>query len=254
MIIYFTGTGNSEYIGKNLSKLLDDEVVCGNDYIKNNEAGNFYSDKAYIFVGPVYAWRLARVFRDFIDRSNFLGEGTKRCYFLLNAGSSVGGAKTDILYLCHKKNFNFMGLTAIIMPENYIAMFNPPSDEKIKKLFDKADIKIQKLAEAVKKQEIADNVSSMPAGKLMTAFVNPFFYKFIISDKDFKVDDKCISCGLCVKKCPLNNIKLVDKKPNWLGSCTHCMACISHCPTEAINYGQKTAKKKRYRADKYKKY
>ena len=37
MIIYFSGTGNSEYIAKRLGELIEDEVINLFDYIKNNE-------------------------------------------------------------------------------------------------------------------------------------------------------------------------------------------------------------------------
>ena len=47
-------------------------------------------------------------------------------------------------------------------------------------------------------------------------------------------------------------IRIVDGKPVWHGkSCAHCMSCIQNCPVEAIEYGQITQKKNRYRFDKY---
>ena len=40
--------------------------------------------------------------------------------------------------------------------------------------------------------------------------------------------------------------------PVWHGkSCAHCMSCIQNCPVGAIEYGQITRKKDRYRFDKY---
>ena len=57
---------------------------------------------------------------------------------------------------------------------------------------------------------------------------------------------QCTGCGKCVERCPLNNIKLSNKKPVWGKNCTHCMACIAGCPNEAIEYGKKTQGKPRY--------
>lgn len=48
------------------------------------------------------------------------------------------------------------------------------------------------------------------------------------------------------KKCPLNNIKLINGKPVWNKNCTHCMACICYCPVKAIEYGKKSKNKPRY--------
>ena len=54
MIIYFTGTGNSEYVAKMLADNLGDEVFFANQSIKEHKKENFTSEKPYIFVFPVY--------------------------------------------------------------------------------------------------------------------------------------------------------------------------------------------------------
>ena len=41
MILYFSGTGNSRYIAKKLGKLLNDEVVSINSYLKSKKNGKF---------------------------------------------------------------------------------------------------------------------------------------------------------------------------------------------------------------------
>ncbi len=66
-------------------------------------------------------------------------------------------------------------------------------------------------------------------------------------DKGFNVNDKCIVCEMCKIICPVDNIKMINNKPTWLGNCTDCMACINICPKEAINIGNSTLKKNRYR-------
>ena len=36
MILYFSGTGNSRYISEVINSILNDEIVCINDYLKND--------------------------------------------------------------------------------------------------------------------------------------------------------------------------------------------------------------------------
>ena len=46
--------------------------------------------------------------------------------------------------------------------------------------------------------------------------------------------DKCVGCGTCVSKCPINAIDLnnykIDKKP-----CLVCLGCVNNCPAQAID-------------------
>ena len=55
----------------------------------------------------------------------------------------------------------------------------------------------------------------------------------------FTVTEKCIGCGKCEQRCPMNNVKLKNNMPVWGTECTHCMACIAGCPEEAIEYGKR---------------
>ena len=82
--------------------------------------------------------------------------------------------------------------------------------------------------------------------KFKSSIVNSLFYTAFVSAKGFYSTEECISCGKCVKLCPLNNIELVDGKPKWGEKCTHCMACICRCPKEAIEYKTKTKGRNRY--------
>jgi Fe-S-cluster-containing hydrogenase component 2 len=38
-----------------------------------------------------------------------------------------------------------------------------------------------------------------------------------------------------------------EGKPAWQHRCYQCMACLQWCPVEAVQYGEATAKRKRYR-------
>ncbi|MDR2672147.1 MAG: EFR1 family ferrodoxin [Coriobacteriales bacterium] len=95
-------------------------------------------------------------------------------------------------------------------------------------------------------------------------------------DRNFAVNDACVSCGRCAQVCPVNNIVskgdnghvddghtdrgCVDNghvgkghpnsgspvRPRWQHHCEQCLACLHWCPQRAINYGTKTAERGRY--------
>ncbi len=68
----------------------------------------------------------------------------------------------------------------------------------------------------------------------------------------FEVDNKCISCGQCVKLCPRENIKIEDGKAKIGSDCAQCMGCLQFCPENAISIGGITKKREHYHNPKVK--
>ncbi|MCL2362220.1 MAG: hypothetical protein FWC73_10460 [Defluviitaleaceae bacterium] len=42
-------------------------------------------------------------------------------------------------------------------------------------------------------------------------------------------------------------MEVYNGKPSWNSNCEHCVACIQLCPNQAIEYGNKTKQRKRYK-------
>ncbi len=248
MILYFSGTGNSKYVANLIAKITSDELVSINDKLKNNDTSTITVQDRLVFVVPTYAWRIPRVVRDWIVKTNFIG--AKNTWFVMTCGSEVGNSAKYNKKLCDEKGFAYMGTAQIVMPENYIAMFNSPEQNEIEKIIAKANPIIESTAKLINENKSFTTPRNNLQDKFMSGPVNMLFYPMFVKSKDFYADDKCIGCQKCVNVCPLNNIKIKNSKPIWDKNCTHCMACISYCPTSAIEYGKKTVGKQRYKCDR----
>lgn len=248
MVIYFTGTGNSRYVAESIAFHNNDELVSANDFIRNYKIAEFASESPYVFVSPTYAWRIPRIFSDFIENGTFAGNDS--VYFVMTYGTDIGNANLYLRKLCERKNFKYKGVTGVLMPENYIAMFEATEEAKSKLIIDEADKTILGISEIIANGKSLPIESSGIIANIKSRFINPVFYFSAVSAKGFSVTDKCISCGKCEKLCPLGNIKLQNGKPVYGERCTHCMACICACPTEAIEYKKRTIDKPRYYNDK----
>ena len=246
MVLYFTGTGNSRYVARKIAEATGDKLISINDKIKNNDTEVFMTDGRLIFVVPTYAWRIPRVVEKWIRDTEFLG--AEKAWFVMTCGGMIGNAAKFNKGLCKDKDFEYMGTAEVVMPENYIAMFNVPEDEVAKAIIEKAEPRIKQIINAVSKGGRFPKPKNNALGNILSSTVNPVFYCKVKADS-FYSDDKCIGCGKCVQVCPLNNIELKDNKPVWGKNCTHCMACICLCPTEAIEYGKKSVGKNRYHCD-----
>lgn len=245
MILYFSGTGNSKYIAKRIAEITDDSIYSINDAIKSSTLFSG-EDNKIIFSVPTYAWRIPKIVEDWIIKSSFSADTS--VYFVMNCGGEIANSEKYLLNLCKTKDFKYMGCAEIVMPENYLAMFSVPTEEQSKRIISKREKLIDSVANAIKELKPLPAHSASFSEKLMSSVINPLFYTICVSDKKFRVsEEKCISCGKCTKECPLSNVTLTDGKPMWNGNCTHCMACITICPTEAIEYGEKSKGKPRYR-------
>lgn len=52
MILYFSATGNTEYIAEELAKRLDDECINLLDRVKEEDYSVLHSDKPFIIYAP----------------------------------------------------------------------------------------------------------------------------------------------------------------------------------------------------------
>ena len=127
MIVYFSGTGNSRYVARLFAEALDDEMLDAAEYMKSGRRADVTSEKSYVFVSPTYAWRLPRVFERFIREGTFAGART--AYFVLTCGDGVGRADYYAAELCREKDMACLGLLPVVMPENYLALYDVPGDD-----------------------------------------------------------------------------------------------------------------------------
>lgn len=244
MVLYFTGTGNSRFIADKIAGITGDRLISINERIKKNDLTEIKDEEILVFVVPTYAWRIPKIVEEWILKVDF--RGTNKAYFVMNCGDSIGGAGKYIRKICNQKGFQYMGTAEIIMPENYIALYEAPDSEVSKKIIYKAIPQIESTAKNIGQKERIPEKDLHLSDRFNSSFINTIFYPFIVKANKFNVNDKCIGCGKCEKECPLNNIYLRDNKPVWNNSCTHCMACICKCPAEAIEYGKSSIGKTRY--------
>lgn len=249
MILYFSGTGNSRYISEVLNSVIKDEPVSINDCLKQKQSFSFVSDKPYVVVCPTYAWQIPRIVETFIAQSSF--KGNKKMYFVLTCGSGIGNAEKYVKRLILNNNLEYMGTTAIIMPENFITMFKAPDINQAKEIINKAVESALKVGKIIEKEKKFIKIKYHFGNIILSSIINRAFYAVFVKAEGFYVNKKCNGCGNCKKLCPLNNIEIIDHKPSWSNHCSQCMACIGACPQQAIEYKNKTQGKLRYYLDEH---
>ena len=220
MVFYFSGTGNSRYVAQHLSEQLGDELVSMNRLIRQRRLDPytaqyaFTSEVPFVVVCPTYCWHVPKVVEEFLLDSRFLG--SREMYFLLTCGSGTGQAAAHAEKICGELSLEFMGLTSILMPENYITLFHAPEADEAVGIIRASRAQVENIAKQIL---IRHTVKDSYSGSYNTTEA---------------------------KLCPLANIRMQDGKPVWQGSCTQCQSCIAVCPVDAIEFGHRAKGKRRY--------
>ena len=61
MILYFSGTGNSEYAAQQIAAKTGDECLNLFTKISSQDTRELTSQKPWVIVAPTYAWRIPRI-------------------------------------------------------------------------------------------------------------------------------------------------------------------------------------------------
>ena len=129
MVLYFTGTGNSRHIAERIAHALNDTLISLNDRIKSGDITPLAVNGRLVLVMPTYAWRIPRIVRDHLLRTEL--RGARETWFVMDCGSEIGNAAKYNRALCREKGLVYMGTAQIVMPENFIAMFNAPTSRRL---------------------------------------------------------------------------------------------------------------------------
>lgn len=244
-IYYFTGTGNSLKIARDLTQKLEEcELI---PIAKGWQKEDLESTSEKIgFIFPLYYSGLPKIVYDFINKIDL----SKSNYFFTVVTSAGDINELPLQQLEKILKTKAKTLSAgffITMPNNYIIGFDIHSEESQKRFFGRAINQVEKISEIVKdkKQNLNQEIFVKNLSR-SERFNQNFRNEVNESDKSFYADDSCSSCGICEQVCPVNNIILVDGIPEWQHNCQQCLACINFCPEKSIQFGTETLKTGRY--------
>lgn len=243
MIYWFSGTGNSHRVAQHLAQLLGDELEFMSPGLQCDH-------ERVIWVFPIYSWGVPPYVAEVI-RSATLTRGSHH-YMVATCGDDAGLAPRMWRKLLSPHHVIPMAAYTVIMPNTYVALpgFDVDEPQLRDSKLDREPDRTRHIARMISESSTADDVIAGSMPWIKTRLIYPFFTGCLMSPRDFKVDDGCISCGRCRSHCPVGNISMDEReRPVWGNRCAGCLACYHVCPAHAISYGRFTATKGQYYLD-----
>ena len=243
MIFYFSATGNSRHVAKNIADALGENAINITECLKK-EFFNFLADKneKIGFVFPVYNFGIPITVVDFIEKLNLQHCGN-HVFTVATCGGFSGGASKIAKDLLNKKEIAVGAHFSVRMPDTWTPAYDVSDKNKNEKINAKADKKIDSIIIRIKKCRNGNFDSwRIPFGEKFYGGYEP-----LRRTSSLSVEENCIGCGLCAKECPVDAIEIQNGKPVWVKEkCAMCLGCLHRCPQFAIQRGENTKKHGQY--------
>jgi len=248
IIYYFTGTGNTLAVARQLADALGDTTLIPitramKDAPLPPEAE---TADAIGFAFPIYFVDMPAIVQEFVRGLQI--HGNPYLFGVATCGGSPGGALYNLDALLKTKGAHLSLGAAITMPENFIGPMNLMEPvEKVEGILASARDRIPEIADAISsRREIPLEGSDSTPYRVVASFFRFCVTSVYGTPRRLHATDRCNRCGICARICPTENITVTDSAVAWGSACTWCYACIHWCPQEAVEIGGRTKGRRRY--------
>lgn len=250
-IYYFSGTGNSLYIAKQLKEKMEDvKLIPIINCLKKEKIEIEAENIGFVF--PLYLSNVPKPVQKFLEKLDI--KSTKYTFAVITRIGTFSFAHVRVDTMLKMIGYELNAYFYINMANNSPTGLTPGKGDY--NWIDKTNKKLSAIEENVQNSlteiiPIINSKSKYPVTKFKFPFIDKFeklFYNWISGMKTeigLCVDKTCTGCGVCEEVCPSYKIKIEDNRPKWKQGvdCYYCFACFNFCPEQAIIIKDKYDKK-----------
>ena len=250
-IYYFSGTGNSLQVARELQKGIPEARLIPMVSLLNRAVIRIEGETVGL-VFPLHAFTVPMPVREFLKKLR--PESASYLFAVATRGGSPCRVFQDVNRILKRKGKSLDAHFYINMPNNYLIGFDLPTPAHIARLESEMRQQVASIRKIITVQE-KSREKDPHHHFLYERILFPLFKTFAHTtrygnlERRFYADAKCTHCQTCERVCLSGKIKLRDGSPVWQKDirCTFCFACINYCPAQAIQFGKsKTPEKGRY--------
>lgn len=234
MILYFSATGNCKYVAARLASAFGQETVSIVDCIQ----GGVYSfaDDTIGVVVPTYFWGLPSIVKEFLEKVDFHAD---YLYFIATYGTTPGASDAMAGKAIRGKTID--AFYSVRMPDTWTPIFDLSTPEKVAAFSRTTEAEIDDAIRKIGERHTNRHMTPHVPAFLAEWFAQPIYNSNKRRTAHFRVEESCVGCGLCARKCPVQAIEMQGKRPVWVKEkCALCLGCLHRCPKFAIQYGNRT--------------
>ncbi len=236
LICYFSGTGNTKKVatcfGEALKNLKVDVVLHNIDDGCNVD----FSDVDMLGVAyPIHAFNAPSIVIDFAKKLK-KQERETRLFIIKTSGEPLALnniSSCKLKSILKKRNFVLTNEYHYVMPYNMIFRHS-----------DSMAYRMWKVASQIIPLDCKDMVDGksvklryFPFSRVLAGMFRIEHWGGRFNGKKYKVNENCVHCQMCVKRCPTHNITFENGEFHFGKNCLMCVRCSFNCPKNAIKIG-----------------
>ncbi|MCR5049737.1 MAG: EFR1 family ferrodoxin [Paludibacteraceae bacterium] len=249
MILYFSATGNSLAVARQLAERLNEQVMPLTEAVQQD----LTNEKRIGLVFPTYDFNLPPAMPEMVARLHICPQSY--VFTVVTCGSMVGNCIWVLRRILRKKGIELAYSHKVSVPDNSALAFGRNPNKQLGK-FEYVPARMEQIIRELQAESHTLHYSWFSL--LSWLLGRPAVTRGMIHCMGPKVNPaKCIGCGICAKVCPMENIRLqpqsglTDKTYQVAKTgdhCTVCLACVHACPQQAFTTnGLQTRKERQYR-------
>lgn len=258
LLLYYSGTGNTELVTLELKRRLKDEgfgvELIDAERLNENFPLNL-ENKILGFGFPIYGHDYPyQMWNPVLERMS-ANHSPVPAFIYSTSWNTPGIGANHFGSLLKKKHIDIIAKKNFLCPSNgWFCLVEPESPKAKSMHFDpflftrirQFAVQIKKAIHRYRNRPFCINTLTNPLGRVMVGLSKNLEAKLW---NNYSINQtQCVNCQRCLKSCPDRNFQLRNGRVEFINNqrCLWCMRYICNCPQNAISLGKATDGKGRY--------